>query len=280
MKQVFKNAFKTSIQYFTRKFSATRVGKIVNEVVINDVMHRVYNVSHNELKLKFAVPNIINRYRAESFSSKEPETLEWIDRIPDGAVLWDIGANVGLYSVYAAKRKNCRVFAFEPSVFNLELLARNLFLNGLQEKVVILPLALSNSLGSSMMNMTMIDWGGACSTFGKDVGWDGKSINNIFAFRTFGITMDQALSLLDLPVPDFIKMDVDGIEHFILQGGPQTLDSVQGILVEINDDFIEQAEQTKISLEAAGLHLLEKKHSELIENSKYKSTFNQIWVRN
>ena len=74
-------------------------------------------------------------------------------------------------------------------------------------------------------------------------------------------------------------MDVDGIEHFILQGGPQTLDSVKCILVEINDDFVEQAEQTKNLLEAAGLHLLEKRQGNLFKNSVYKNSFNQIWVR-
>ena len=280
MKKTFKNAIKMLIQRFTRQFSSTRVGKLVNEVIISDVMNRVFDVSHNELKLKFTVPNMINRFRSESFSNKEPETLEWIDQMPNGAIFWDIGANVGLYSVYAAKRKNCRVFAFEPSVFNLELLARNLFLNDLQEKVVIIPLALFESLGSNMMKMTVIDWGGACSTFGKDVGWNGQSINNVFGFQTFGLTIDQAVSLLGLQAPDFIKIDVDGIEHFILKGGKNTLERVQSILVEINDDFVEQAEQTKALLELAGLQLLEKRQSKMFENTEFKNTFNQIWVRN
>jgi len=73
------------------------------------------------------------------FATKEPETLEWIDRIPEKSVLWDIGANVGLYSCYAAKARGCRVFAFEPSVFNLEILARNIFLNQLTDQITIVP---------------------------------------------------------------------------------------------------------------------------------------------
>ena len=129
------------------------------------------------------------------------------------------------------------------------------------------------------MNMITIEWGGACSTFGKDLGWDGQSIHNIFGFQTFGLTMDQALSLLGLPAPDFIKMDVDGIEHFILKEGKKTLDQVQSVLVEINDDFVEQAEQAKNSLESAGLHLSEKRQGNLLKNSVYKNCFNQIWVR-
>ena len=89
-------------------------------------MNHTQKVEHQGVELTFAEPNDINNYRIGTFSTKEPETLEWIDEIPQGSVLWDIGANIGLYTCYAAKARGCRVFAFEPSVFNLELLARSL----------------------------------------------------------------------------------------------------------------------------------------------------------
>ena len=53
-----------------------------------------------------------------------------------------------------------------------------------------------------------------------------QSINNIFSFQTFGCSMDQAVSKFKLPQPDFIKMDVDCIEHFILQGGENVLNKI------------------------------------------------------
>jgi FkbM family methyltransferase len=255
------------------------VGRLVNEVIIDDVMNRVQEVEYQGQRLKFTVPNALNRFRVETFSTKEPETLEWLDRLPEACTLWDVGANVGLYSVYAAKNKKCQVVAFEPSVFNLELLARNLFLNDLQDQVTIVPFALSDGIGSSMMRMTTTEWGGALSTFGKEVGWDGESIKEVFTFKTFGISMDQAVSVLQLPPPDFVKMDVDGIEHFILQGGPAVLSQVKGMLVEINDDFTEQAKQSKKTLEYAGLTLMEKRHSEMFEGTKFSNSYNQIWVR-
>ena len=93
--------------------------------------------------------------------------------------------------------------------------------------------------------------------------------------------MDQAVEVLGMPTPDFIKMDVDGIEHFLLQGGTQVLRNVQGVLVEINDDFAEQAEISKKILEEAGLHLLDKRHSEMVKDSEFgfENTYNQIWAR-
>ena len=68
----------------------------------------------------FSIANPLLRLRAETFLTKEPETLEWIDRMNDDSVLWDIGANVGIYSIYAAVSKRANVIAFEPSFFNLE----------------------------------------------------------------------------------------------------------------------------------------------------------------
>ena len=52
----------------------------------------------------FFVPNSVVQWRVNTFFSKEPETLEWIDNFKffkDG-VFWDIGANIGLYSIYAS----------------------------------------------------------------------------------------------------------------------------------------------------------------------------------
>ena len=279
MKQFIKDTLRSIIKTLTSSFSSTKVGRVVNEVIIDDVMSGVQEIEYQGQRLKFTVPNALNRFRVETFSTKEPETLEWLDRLPEACTLWDVGANVGLYSVYAAKNKKCQVIAFEPSVFNLELLARNLFLNDLQDQVTIVPFALSDGIGSSMMRMTTTEWGGALSTFGKEVGWDGESIKEVFTFKTFGISMDQAVSVLQIPPPDYIKMDVDGIEHLILQCGPEVLNQVCGVLVEINDDFTEQAEQSGKSLEQAGLSFQEKRHSEMFEGTKFSNSYNQIWVR-
>jgi hypothetical protein len=59
---------------------------------------------------------------SRNFFTKELETLEWNDRFHENAFFWGIGANVGLYSLYPAKAKSALVLAFEPSVFNPELL--------------------------------------------------------------------------------------------------------------------------------------------------------------
>src|SRR5712691_8080567 len=143
----------------------TRVGRLLHKEVINLAMSQTCSVTHQGLVFTFAIPNPLNCFRAETFSTKEPETLEWIDAMEEESVFWDIGANVGLYSIYAAKKKSSRVYAFEPSVFNLELLARNIYLNNLSDKICLVPLAVSDRLGRNRFNMTSTEWGGALSTF-------------------------------------------------------------------------------------------------------------------
>lgn len=281
MKARIKEAIKIAIRSIVNVVRETRMGQYIESLIVDSAMERVIEVTHHGMKLRFAAPNSLSRWRAKTFSDKEPETLQWIDAMPEGTVLWDVGANVGLYSVYAAKRRNCQVWAFEPSVFNLELLARNVYLNGLTDRVCIVSLALSDKLGASQMHMTSKDWGGALSTFGEKFGWDGEEIHQTFEFKTMGISMEDAMQRLSIPLPDYIKMDVDGIEHLILNGGPQVLQNIQGILIEVNDAFHEQAHQCRFLLTKAGLVQREKCQSEMIADSAagFQTAYNQIWAR-
>lgn len=259
-----------------------KVGRYVYENVLNNAMSRVKIVTYEGTTLMFSIPNSLCKYRVDTFSSKEPETLEWIDSMPKGSILWDIGANVGLYSCYAAKKCGARVFSFEPSVFNLELLGRNIFLNNLANLITIIPLPLAGELGESKLNMTSTQWGGALSTFGQTYGHDGLPMEKVFEFSTIGLSMTDAIRMLQISAPNYIKMDVDGIEHLILKGGLDVLSRVDGVLIEINDHFAEQARDANTYLIEAGLILKEKRHADYFNSDAFGSgrhTFNQIWIR-
>ncbi len=154
-------------------------------------------------------------------------------------------------------------------------------MNDLSDGINIVPVALSDQLGASLMRMTSTEWGGALSSFRETFGWDGEPIRNIFEFKTMGLSMDDAVNKLSIPMPDYIKMDVDGIEHLILLGGPEVLLGIKGILIEINDSFYLQASQSQSLLSNAGLILKDKRQSEMVRVSEsgFQNAFNQIWVR-
>lgn len=253
--------------------SRTAVGIWAHQQIIDSAMNRELTVNHRSHRMRFATPNPLTRYRIDTFATKEPETLEWIDSIAAGSVVWDVGANIGLYAIYAATARSCSVYAFEPSVFNLELLARNVFLNRLQQRITIVPLALSDQLGANAFRMTTTAWGGALSTFGEDFDQTGAPLNEIFEYQTLGISMTDAVTLLHIPQPRFIKVDVDGLEHFILRGGADVLARVDSVLIEINDNFAAQARECAEHLTHAGLELRRKC------DLGVAGCFNQWWSR-
>ncbi len=277
MKQKIKNGIVRIVNLLYNNF----IGKHLFDTIATNAMHRNLSIIYNGIEYKFTIPNALNIWRVNTFSTKEPETLEWINNLPENSNLWDIGANIGLYSIYAAKTRKCNVYSFEPSIFNLELLARNIFINNLNDKITILPFPLTSAVGISKLNMTSTSWGGAISTFGEvPIGHDGKIMSKKFEFTTIGITIDSAIDYLKIPKPDYIKMDVDGIEHLILSGGVKTLKEVKGVIIVINDDFDEQEKMASRLLKDSGLILKNKLHSEMVDKMlEFNRTYNQIWER-
>tara|TARA_B110000238_G_C16019667_1_gene392626 strand:+ start:14 stop:886 length:873 start_codon:yes stop_codon:yes gene_type:complete len=241
---------------------------------------RNQNVIHSvngeyDLTLHFFIPNWICRYRSDTFSSKEPETLKWIDDNGDDGVFFDIGANVGTYSIYFAKTKPNNVYAFEPSFFNLSLLAKNINKNMVQDRVNIITNPLSNNKKFSDFNLTKIDEGGALSAFGVNFDQDGNQLKEILSYKTLGFPLDFLLSeKIIQEVPKMIKIDVDGIEHLILLGAKETLKNpkCKTVLIEVNEKFQEQANDTKRILSECGFSLKEKYHAT-------GKTYNQIWFK-
>lgn len=241
-----------------------------------------YSRQGKSFTLSLRVPNEVCRYRAETFETKEPETLRWIDQFGGQGAFYDIGANVGLYSLYYAQTKPGRVYAFEPSALNLRLLSLNVSDNGLASRIIIVPSPLTESNEIASFRLSMLDEGGSMSTFGQDFGHDGSPLQSVLEYDTIGMTLDFMLaSGLVSETPSLIKIDVDGLEHLILRGAEKVLasQSLLSILIEVNEEFRELAQEVRRILEAAGFQMMECEHSGMFEHGAFSHTFNQVWVR-
>lgn len=241
-----------------------------------------YSRQGKSFTMSLRVPNEVCRYRAETFETKEPETLKWIDQFGGQGAFYDIGANVGLYSLYYAQTKPGRVYAFEPSALNLRLLSLNVSDNGLASRVIIVPSPLTASNEIASFRLSMLDEGGSMSTFGQDFGHDGSPLQSVLEYDTIGLTLDFMLaSGLVRETPSLMKIDVDGLEHLILRGAEKVLASqnLRSILIEVNEEFRELAHEVRRILEAAGFQMLVREHSEMFEHGAFSHTFNQVWVR-
>tara|TARA_A100001015_G_scaffold301477_1_gene388356 strand:+ start:1938 stop:2708 length:771 start_codon:yes stop_codon:yes gene_type:complete len=250
------------------------LGIYISDSFLNSKINRTKRISIKNINFLLHTPTYLTNYRYKTFFSKEPETIEWIDNFEKKSVFYDIGANVGLYSIYASINKNSKVFSFEPSFFNLELLARNIFSNNMNKEIVIIPLPLNDKISISNFELTSTDWGGALSSFEKSINDSGKKIDSIFSYNTLGFDLDAIVKISSIPKPDYIKIDVDGLEHFILSGGEKTIKKAKEILLEVNDNFSLQRDQTKLFLNKAGF-FLEKK----VFASDKSSVANQIWKK-
>ena len=188
------------------------------------------------LTFKLTTDNWITKYRARSFNDKEPEMLEWLDEnLRDGDVFFDVGANVGIYSIYAALRnKKATVYAFEPEYSNLHQLKLNIIKNNLFDNIIPFSIALGDQVGLSYLHIQDFTAGAALSTeqrdsinktFGKDVVWK-EGIGTS--------TLDYITDNLDIQ-PNLIKIDVDGNELKILNGGRKVFsnNNLRSIIIEM-----------------------------------------------
>ena len=237
----------------------------------------------SKLKVNFFIPNSLVNWRIETFYSKEPETLEWIDNFNKDQkfTFWDIGSNIGLYSIYnAVKNNNSKTIAFEPSTSNLRVLSRNISLNNLQNKIQIMPLALTNHDNKFLtMNERSFIEGGALNSFGETYNFEGKQFNPEMKYQTLGTSINYIVEKNILEIPDYIKIDVDGIEHLILKGGDRVLRNkkLKSMLIEINENFLEQYRDILNIMKDSGFEIKDKKNNSDLFESDEKNSFSKVY---
>jgi FkbM family methyltransferase len=208
--------------------------------------------------LAFDLPseNWITDYRRRTYGSKEPETLDWIDAMSGDGVLFDVGANIGLYTLYAARRHAAlRVAAFEPEYSNLHLLRDNVITNRVDPQVMIYPVALGAANGLSYLHVQDLHPGAALHTVSGDHLTTTRTERPVVAREgVVEMTLDAFCEQAGV-APTCMKIDVDGNETNVLDGAARTLSSpaFRSLLIEMPADPAQHAACTAC-LERAGLH--------------------------
>ncbi len=170
-----------------------------------------------------------------NFPTDEPETVAWIDEfIRGGEVMWDIGANIGLYTLYAALGPGARVLAFEPGAQSFAALMRNIELNSMGDRVAAYCLAFDEATGPGLLHMMNTGAGHSMHAFGRDEAADWP-MTPTFSQSALGFTVDDFCRIFAVPAPDHVKLDVDGNEAKVIRGGRETLAGAKTMLVEIEE---------------------------------------------
>jgi len=191
------------------------------------------------IRLRFAV--IEGDSGDQVRSGFEAEVYEYIDTLPTNSVFYDLGASIGHFALYAAAR-GLRTYAFEPDLKNFNALSLNKTTNGLSNLAIFniaisygatrSGVLLSNSkkqrTGDHHKVLKVADNSVSPSVIGN---LDTEQI-----VRTFSI--DEMVTIHGLPLPNYMKIDIDGSEVALLEGGRETFanPALHGFIIELAKD--------------------------------------------
>ncbi len=189
------------------------------------------SITFNGLKLK--IPGRYYRYFTEGYEKHNFLFLK--EKIKPGVICIDIGAHIGIYTVYMAKLSNAPVFSFEPTPSSLKTLKKIVAINHCEDTVTILPAAVAERTGKTSFYLNNSVLSGSDGTrvaeanslvyvdFGKTINKEKIEVDT-FSIDDFAETNNLKI--------DFIKIDAEGSELDILKGAGKTIlkDRPSGII--------------------------------------------------
>lgn len=212
---------------------------------------------------------LVNRLQA---CKKEPETVRWIEKyVKPGDIFYDIGASIGVYSLIAwgATDGKTNVYAFEPSFSSYATLCKNIYLNQCSDRVRAFPVAFANKNELTEFHYSSIEPSRAKHylSSGGNLPHEGVEYS-VFHHPVMGMRLDDFIKIFGAPVPNHIKIDVDGGELELIRGAEKTISDpkLRSIFIEIYEKR-RGSQEVRERLRKAGFHPVEHHPS----SSKYPS---------
>jgi FkbM family methyltransferase len=190
--------------------------------------------------------------------AKEPATVEWIEQwVKAGDTFYDIGANVGAYSLVAARwsRGRAQVIAFEPGYANFAALCENIVSNDCAESIMPLSVGLSDRTALGIFEYRDLQPGAARQTL-SDVRL-AQGDTPVYRQRVPSYRLDDLVEQFELPWPNHVKLDVDGTELAVLEGATKMLQAptFRSLMAEVDERWSAEIIQL---LEGHGIPLRKK----------------------
>lgn len=182
-------------------------------------------LNHKGKSLVFTTPNKFSQWRVKTLLTKEPCTIEWINSFDEKDIFWDVGANIGIYSIYAAIIVGCKVRSFEPECFNYMSLTKNIKYNKLENLIQGYSVSIDDKSSVGYLGINNFETASSGHIINRDKPKfkQGCLIFSIDDLVKFGIEE-----------PTHIKIDIDGLDHKVINGAQKTLKSVKSVLIELD----------------------------------------------
>lgn len=200
----------------------------------------IKTIKKDNLEIKMLVDTEYEEHRFQNFFEKEPETVDWIKTfINPGEIFYDLGANIGVYSLLAGEyhKNKVKIYSFEPVYHNFDKLCRNIIVNNYQDTITPYCLAVGEKTGSDIINLVSNVSGSANHWLDGTTREANSEPVKTFRQGVLVVSLDDLVSRYNFPVPNHIKIDTDGFEEKIIKGGLKLLADkrLKSVLIEITD---------------------------------------------
>ena len=264
---------------------ANSIYKIMNNYapwILDPIINRktLISVPNSKIKISYCNFGPTTRWRAKLSISKEKNTIKWINSFEDGAKFIDVGAHMGIFTLYAAMVKNCSVVSIEPSSITSCILNLNVYDNQLNDKVVVYTSAAGNRKSINKYHMGYMTIDAASGNPFNPVDPRGRDYVPTFSQGVVEITLDDLYRTYDYF--DYVKIDIDGNEDRCLNGAKKMFNDkrLKSILIELNAKSDNYHSIVKM-IESFGFELDNNLTSESYISTKHESKiFNHIFIRN
>jgi FkbM family methyltransferase len=170
----------------------------------------------------FVSPASMLKFWSPKVTSVDPALVRWASEfVRPGDVVWDVGSNVGLFSLVAASvaGKSGYVLAIEPDTFLVELMRRSVEAgSSARAEIAILPAAISDQFGVVRLNVAAR---GRAANFIE--GAVGSTQTGGVRDRTVVVAITLDWLYERFPRPSVVKLDIEGAEVLALRGGEKLL---------------------------------------------------------
>lgn len=231
-------------------------GSFISRLVPPEYLYRNptwREVTRGDVRFKLNLFNVVDHNIF--FGYKDSAFLNFIKLLPEDAIVFDIGANIGTTSLrYAKKCSNGTIYSYEPDEINFKRLQENIKLNAAKNIVV-------NNLGLGEKDEEVKLYRVSPTNPGMNRILETNEAGD-FDFTTIKIkTLDsEVFEKQRLNKLDAIKIDVEGFEYRVLKGGSKSLETFKPVLfIELIDSNLKENGSSATNLVA-----------ELIENYSYE----------
>ncbi|HAU1685161.1 TPA: FkbM family methyltransferase [Legionella pneumophila] len=233
-------AMKNSSQHYLTLINSSNSLSLHERILLKQSLVDTVPMDYPNKEILMVADTIPQWGRLQS-CKKEPETVKWLEEtIQPGDVFYDIGANIGAYSLVASAitQSESITYAFEPGFSTFSTLSQNIYLNKSSNCIIPFQIALSDATTLVPFHYSNILSGAAMHGLEHPVAEEGQPFEPIYSQTIMSYRLDDFIEQFLIKEPNLIKIDVDGSELRVLKGAEKTLTkpSLRSILIELNEE--------------------------------------------